>query len=201
MNQPDPRIGHESHIFRVERAAGGMWQSRRMLEIRPITDSDIDAVGVVHVRTWQVCYAGIIPDDYLAALDPAVSAERRRAHLGTPRTATLVAVADGDIVGFAAFGPYRPATEDSDPDCGELYALYVLPSHWGTGAGRALMAAVKEAMAAAGWTEIRLWVLAANDRARRFYERAGLRPDGEQEMFTPHGTTVELPELRYSAAL
>jgi ribosomal protein S18 acetylase RimI-like enzyme len=172
-----------------------------MLEIRPITDSDIDAVAVVHVRTWQVCYAGIIPDDYLAALDPAVSAKRRRANLGMPGTATLVAVVDGEIVGFAAFGPYRPTGDDSDPGRAELYALYVHPDHWGTGAGRALMTAAKAAMVAAGWTEMRLWVLAANERARRFYERAGLRPDGEQEMFTPHGTTVQLPEVRYSTAL
>jgi hypothetical protein len=56
-----------------------------MTDIRPLTDADIDPVAALHVRTWQAGYAGIIPADFLAALDPAVFAERRRS--GTRTTA------------------------------------------------------------------------------------------------------------------
>ena len=31
-----------------------------MLEIRPQTDADIDEVAALHLRTWQVGYAGIL---------------------------------------------------------------------------------------------------------------------------------------------
>jgi GNAT superfamily N-acetyltransferase len=168
-----------------------------MTDIRPLTDADIDPVAALHVRTWQAGYAGIIPADFLAALDPAVFAERRRSGTRPPGAATLVAVDDGVIIGFASFGPDR----SGEPGTAELYALYVEPDRWGTGAGRALMQAAREALTRDGLATMRLWVLEDNHRARRFYERAGLTPDGGRDVFTPRGTTVELAEIRYSGRL
>ncbi|GGY14640.1 hypothetical protein [Streptomyces djakartensis] len=43
------------------------------------------------------------------------------------------------------------------------------------------------------------WVVQENSRARRFYERAGLRADGAEELFEVEGATV--PEVRYTRAL
>ena len=48
---------------------------------------------------------------------------------------------------------------------------------------------------------MRLWVLDDNHRGRRFYAAAGLSPDGTRQTWTPRGSTVELPELRYATAL
>jgi ribosomal protein S18 acetylase RimI-like enzyme len=174
-----------------------------MLVIRAITDADIDAVATVHVRTWQAGYAGIIPDVVLDGLNPAAFAAHRRAQPAIPRTHTVVADRDGEIVGFASYGPYRIQGREGEyePEAGELYAIYVSPGHWSSGAGRALMTAAREALAADGYPEFRLWVLEANDRARRFYERAGMAPDGEREMYTPRNSTTELPEVRYTARL
>jgi GNAT superfamily N-acetyltransferase len=172
-----------------------------MTRIRPITDADIDEVAAVHVRTWRAVYAGIVPDDYLAALDPVVNAERRRADPGPAGSQTLVAVVAGRIAGFASFGPYRRKGADPDPGMGELYALYVDPAHWGHGAGRLLLEAARDGLAAAGFPDMRLWVLTENTGARRFYERMGLAPDGTAQNYTPRGTTVELPELRYAGTL
>jgi GNAT superfamily N-acetyltransferase len=167
-----------------------------MLEIRPITDADIDAVAGVHLRSWRAGYAGIVPADYLAALDPAVLAARRRSISRPPGAQTLVATADDRIIGFATFGPDR-----IDARLGELYALYVDPGHWGEGTGHRLIEAAKAGLAEAGFTGMRLWVFTANDRARLFYERAGLRPDGETQFYTPHGSGTELPEMRYATPL
>ncbi|NUL25824.1 hypothetical protein HRW17_26205, partial [Streptomyces lunaelactis] len=44
-----------------------------------------------------------------------------------------------------------------------------------------------------------LWVLKENDRARRFYEKAGFAPDGAEEPFEVDGVAV--PEVRYARAL
>jgi len=44
-------------------------------------------------------------------------------------------------------------------------------------------------------------VLEENQPARRFYERMGLAPDGAQHHYTPRGSTVELPEVRYAVRL
>ena len=172
-----------------------------MLEIRPITDADIDAVAGIHVRSWQAGYAGIVPADYLAAMDPAVFAERRRLRARQPGTQTLVAALDGEVIGFASFGPYRATPGEVDPRMGELYAIYVDPQRWRAGAGRRLIEAAKAALTEAGFPDMRLWVFTDNDRARRFYERAGLRPDGETHFYTPGDTGVQLPELRYMTPL
>lgn len=170
-----------------------------MLLVRPVTDADIDAVAIVHVRTWRAAYAGIMPDEVLAALDPAVNAARRRERKMPVGARTVVAEQDGEIVGFASFGPslVQGTRDEFDTRFGEVYAIYVSPDHWGTGAGRALMDAAREALA--GYPEFRLWVLEDNHRARRFYERAGLAPDGGREFYTPPGGRVGLAEIRYTS--
>jgi ribosomal protein S18 acetylase RimI-like enzyme len=171
-----------------------------MTEIRPLAESDIDAVAEVHVRAWQSAYAGIVPAEVLDALDPAVFAERRRNRVPPPGAQTLVADDAGTIVGFAAFGPCRLA-EGIDAAEGELYAIYVDPARQRTGAGRLLFTAAREGLARAGFPVMRLWVLEENHPARRFYEHLGMAPDGAREHYTPPGSTVELPEIRYAVRL
>lgn len=173
-----------------------------MVAIRPLTDADIDAVAALHVRAWRSGYAGIVDDDYLAGLDPAVFARRRREQPRPPGAQTLVAV-DGDTVtGFASFGPYRvDSGTGHNPAIGELYAIYVDPDRWHAGTGRRLLAAARAGLTAAGFPSMRLWVFEDNARGRRFYQRAGLTPDGERHFYTPPGGHGELPELRYATRL
>jgi ribosomal protein S18 acetylase RimI-like enzyme len=173
-----------------------------MVELRELTEADIDPVAALHVRAWQVGYAGIVPAEVLDALDPARFAERRRERAVPPGARTLVAERDGTIIGFVSFGPSRvqQAHDEYDRSAGELYALYVDPAHWGAGVGRRLLDAARAGLAAE-YPEIRLWVLEENHRARRFYERAGLAPDGAREIYTPRGSTAELPEIRYAGRL
>ncbi|WP_306205592.1 GNAT family N-acetyltransferase [Actinoplanes sp. RD1] len=167
-----------------------------MLEIRPMSDGEALATAEMHVRTWRSAYTGIVPGAFLAAMDPAQFAERRRAR----RTTVLVAVRDGVIIGNADYGHYREDDGSPDPRHGELNAIYVDPSAWGTGTGHALFAAVEQEMTGT-WPDMRLWVLEDNLRARRFYERQGMRPDGASDFWTPHGTAARLRELRYVKAL
>jgi GNAT superfamily N-acetyltransferase len=104
-----------------------------------------------------------------------------------------VAEREARIVGFVAAGPSR--TEDG---LGELYAIYVLPEAWGSGAAAALMSAFRDWLAGEGYMAAMLWVLADNPRARRFYEREGWRVDGER-VDTIRG--VEVEEALYRLAL
>lgn len=59
-----------------------------------------------------------------------------------------------------------------------LNGLYVRPEAWGTGVAARLHDRAIEALRASGVVTARLWVLAENHRARRFYERRGWEPDG-----------------------
>ncbi|MFE5219865.1 MULTISPECIES: GNAT family N-acetyltransferase [unclassified Streptomyces] len=164
-----------------------------LTRIRPMALADCERVSEIRVRGWQHAYRGLIPETYLAGLDVAADAERRRARFagGTGSVGNLVAERAGEILGWAAYGPYRdggPANGDA-----ELYAIYLDPRHVGGGIGRALLT---EAVArCAAYPRMCLWVLKGNTRARRFYERAGFRPDGAEEPFEAGG--VPVPELRY----
>ncbi|GIF78565.1 GNAT family N-acetyltransferase [Asanoa siamensis] len=174
-----------------------------MVTIRPETRDDIDAVAALHVRAWQAGYAGMIPAEVLDALDPAQRAARRREWHDATEFQTLVATDGPTIIGFTTVGPYRHQQDRTalDPAVGEVLAIYLEPDRVGTGVGRALMAAALAELAARGFREVRLWVLEANHRSRRFYAKAGFAEDGERAEFTvtlpSSGDRVPLPELRY----
>jgi hypothetical protein len=38
--------------------------------VRGARPADADEIGRVHVQVWRGAYAGLMPPDYLAALDP-----------------------------------------------------------------------------------------------------------------------------------
>jgi GNAT superfamily N-acetyltransferase len=175
-----------------------------MARIRVMTEDDVPAVSAIRVRGWQSAYAGIVPQNWLDAMDVAEDAARRREFLARSagRVRNLVAVEPGEgsaeqVVGWAAFGPYRGQPETAAD--GELYALYVRPDRIGTGAGRALISAVIEQAGRLGQRRLLLWVLADNSRARRFYSRAGFAPDGSELTDTYGG--VPLREVRYARAV
>ena len=161
---------------------------------RPMTADDIDAVADLHVRSWQAAYRGIMPQDFLDAMDPAVQVRRRRATFRAG--GELVAVVAGRVAGWAAVGPYRDDEVPAPaPGCGEILALYLPPEQWGRGVGRALMAAALDTLAGRELVPVLLWMSAANERARRFYAKAGFGPDGASQDFEVAGAT--LPEVRY----
>jgi ribosomal protein S18 acetylase RimI-like enzyme len=180
-----------------------------VVTVRPAEPADAEDVVRVHVRTWRHAYAGIVPDDVLAALDRQVE---QRVHRARERWSasersnfrTVVAIDGGGVVGFATFGPYRldqGRPEPVDPAVGEVLAIYVDPDRQGHGHGRALMDAAVAGLRAGGAGEIRLWVLAENTPSRRFYERYGFADDGERHFYRVErtdGSTVDLPEVRYT---
>ena len=156
-----------------------------MSGIRPGTTADADAVARVHVATWQAAYAHVLPPEQLQTLSVERRAEQWRTH------PPIVAEIDGEIVGFVSVG----ASRDEDAD-GELYAIYVHPDHWGTGAGKALIEAGETELRRLGHRDAVLWVLQDNPRARRFYELAGWETDSELRGIEIFGMTV--PEVRYA---
>ncbi len=164
-----------------------------------MTLADCHRVAEIRVGGRQSAYRGLIPQPYLDSLDVAQDAERRRAYLSRSdgRVVDLVAERAGEIVGWVCHGPYRDG--DRPTTDAELYALYVDPGRHGTGIGRALLQESVRRCTAAGYPRMLLWVLQANARARRFYERAGFRADGAQEPFEVDG--VEVPEVRYAREL
>jgi len=167
--------------------------------VRPAVPEDVPAVADVHVRSWQWAYAGLLPGDLLAGLraEDRVPQWQRRIESADPGRALLLADVDGSVVGFVAVGAGRAPV--GGPEVGELMAIYLSPEVAGTGTGRALHDAGVEWLAGRGFPVARLWVLSANTRARRFYERRGWRPDGATRAEQLGGVDVE--ETRYELDL
>ncbi len=150
----------------------------------------------MHVRTWQEAYAHVFPEEGLRAQSLGERAAFWSGWLQRRPSAAAVFVAEADreIVGFVSVGTSR-----EDEREGELYAIYLRSSAWGSGAGPQLMSQALEALRAGGFSEATLWVLADNPRARRFYEREGWRLDGARR--TEEFLGVEVEEVRYRIAL
>jgi ribosomal protein S18 acetylase RimI-like enzyme len=167
------------------------------LRIRRALETDAEAIAMLKTRGWQTAYRGQIPDRFLD--DLSLELESRidywRLNISTQSSAKheiWAAECGGDLQAFAAFGPARRSDEAR---FGELYALYVDPSHWNKGVGKSLLAHSVERLSREYSTAI-LWVLASNARARHFYERAGWALDGGIKIENLPDNT-ELREIRY----
>jgi GNAT superfamily N-acetyltransferase len=163
------------------------------MDVRLATAADADGVEAVRVHAWRAAYRHVFPPDDLDALPVDPERWRTRLHVPPPGWTTFVAAVDGRVVGFASVGPSR----DED-GLGELFAIYVEPDAWSTGAGRALMERAEEQLRSE-YDVATLWVLEDNPRARSFYERAGWAPDGARKAEERFG--VRAPEVRYRKEL
>jgi ribosomal protein S18 acetylase RimI-like enzyme len=161
--------------------------------VREATPDDGEAVETVRVRGWQAAYRHVFPPEQLDKLP--IDGTRWRATFARPPRGwtTLIAEQDGAVIGFVSVGPSR-----DEEGVGELYAIYVHPDAWSTGAGRALIEPAEERLRAE-YEEATLWVLDDNPRARRFYEREGWNLDGARK--TEERLGVRTVEVRYRKRL
>jgi ribosomal protein S18 acetylase RimI-like enzyme len=179
--------------------------------VRAATAADAAGMARVHVRAWQETYRGQASDEVLDAPDAvarreamwgraletpperagrisvavAVPGPRTGSEVGAEADADAEAGADGEIVGIAWAGPARG---EDPPAESELYVLYLLAAHHGSGAGQALLDEVLGGAASAS-----LWVADPNPRAQAFYRRNGFAPDGASE---PFGSAREIRMVR-----
>ena len=169
--------------------------------IRAARVADAAQIAVVHVRSWQGAYRGLLPQAYLDGLDPAQRVgrwERSLAEGEAGHAGVLVADDGGALLGFASYSSSRDS--DADPGwVGEIGAIYLLPSVWGNGVGRRLMDAALLCLAEAEFVQVTLWVLDSNVRARRFYAAGGWFADGTQKLDESRGFPIA--QVRYRRSL
>ena len=161
------------------------------MRIREATLDDVPGIARVHVDTWRTTYSGIVPAEYLAGLSYEQRESRWRENLSSQGDGsfTLVADADGSVVGFAGGGPERDTTPGYD---GELYGLYVLAAYQRQGIGRELTLTVARRLAADGFRAMIIWVLKDNLKARAFYEAMGGVPVSEKTITIGGSELIEV---------
>lgn len=157
--------------------------------IRPGRPDEALAVATLIEAGWRHAYRGILPQAVLDALEPTARAERFVERLAAQgeRCQVWVAEVDEGLCGVVWFGsagehPIHPAP----PGTGEIMALYLEPSWFGSGLADRL-AAGAEGWLAARFERSILWVLEGNSRARRFYTRRGWLADGTRTPYPKPG--------------
>jgi GNAT superfamily N-acetyltransferase len=138
--------------------------------------ADLDILFAIQKESAVAGFANVFPQEHYPFPEEEIR-ETLRAQLED--TANVVLLDDG-VRGFALVG------------AGWLHRLYVRPSAWGAGAGAALHDDAIAALREQGATKASLWCLAANARARRFYERRGWRLNGDERAvpFPPYPLDV-----------
>jgi GNAT superfamily N-acetyltransferase len=160
------------------------------VQVRIATAEDAAGIAAVQERGWQAAYRHVFPAEELDR-GGFIHADRWSERITHPPAgwSTFVAEHEGEIVGFTSVGPSR-----DEAGIGELYAIYIDPAHWSSGTGRALIEQAEQQLRAE-YSEVTLWVLEDNPRARRFYEGAGWTFDGGRKAEARWG--VRAPEIRY----
>ncbi|MDH3299763.1 MAG: GNAT family N-acetyltransferase [Acidimicrobiia bacterium] len=168
--------------------------------VRSPNAEDAERMGEVHVAAWRMAYTGVMPADYLAALDERRSAERWARNITNPTSGVtnLVAEVDGTIQAIATVGPFRDHKSIDDPS-GELWMINVHPDAVSTGIATALHRRALDQLRSDGHHRAALWVVDDNPRARRFYEREGWSEDPVRKEDQFGDRTIA--EVRYSISL
>ncbi|MFZ5544012.1 MAG: GNAT family N-acetyltransferase [Pseudomonadota bacterium] len=172
--------------------------------VRPATAADVAQIAQLHWDSWVATYTGVFPQ---AAFDEYSVQARERTWgdmvqaMAQPqnRQQLLVATRDDAVLGFAAFGPFRPAGGiEPAPADSELWALYLQPALQRSGIGRALWREGCRWLRLNGFDNLRLWVIEGNERAMAFYRAMGAQPASTNE-FETHGK--RLAEVCFRMAL
>lgn len=152
----------------------------RDVVVRRAVAEDAAGIAAVHIQAWREAYAHLVPAEALARLS-LTQRELRWAELIPADTPHIWVALDGDrIVGWASNSHGHGTPRDR-----ELEGLYLLASHYGSGAGQELVDA------AIGTEPAFLWVAEDNPRARAFYARNGFVPDGAVDTHSLAGTPVQ----------
>lgn len=167
--------------------------------VRLALPAEANEIGEIQVAAWRTSYAGLLPVDVLADLNPAQFAAQWRAALiapGEARNRVMVALAGRTLVGFAAITPSDDP--DGDPQRDALIAeLAIKPEATRAGHGSRLLNAVVDTVRADGFSRVTVWVNSTDDVLRAFYTEAGWAPDGAHRELDLYGDeSVRIKQIR-----
>ncbi|MCL1916699.1 MAG: GNAT family N-acetyltransferase [Peptococcaceae bacterium] len=166
------------------------------IHIRRASPKDALEYAKNHIACWQAAYKDIISDEYLNNMNVDEMAENTQRILSEPGQYSCYYVEhSGKMIGRLVMGKCR---DEDKANAGEIAAMYLLGEFWGKGYGREMMEFSLAELKRMGHEEVFLWVLEANSRARRFYEKRGFLFDGTKKEIN---IDTPLIGMRYSRRL
>jgi GNAT superfamily N-acetyltransferase len=162
--------------------------------LRPATVDDAEQLARVAIDGFEV-YRDFAPPDWEP---PPVEDEITLLGdlLVDESTWCRLAEVDGRVVGQVTFLPAARSSMPVDqPGLAHLRNLFVDREYWGSGLATELHGAAIVAARERGFSQMRLFTPAEQARARRFYEREGWAPAGDE--FHAPGPDLVIVEYRY----
>ncbi len=137
--------------------------------IRNASLEDAAAVAKVQVDSWRTTFKGIVPEDYLEGLlyDKREPIWKRAV---MENNLYIAEDENGEVIGFSVGG--RERTGNYETYLGEVYSIFIVKEHQGTGIGRLLVKSVVEDLKKKKLDSMLIWVIEENP-ACRFYEALG----------------------------
>ncbi len=148
-----------------------MLQSRTEIRVRKGTQRDAASLAELFRQSWELAYRGIIPHLHLESMIRRRDKDWwRNAARGADGLLVLEVV--GKIAGYATYGRARGRGRHQ----GEIYEIYVAPTHQGLGFGEHLFEGARHALDERRLNGLVIWALSDNEGAGDFYRRRGGRP-------------------------
>ena len=149
------------------------------MTVRNADFQDMALASQIMVTSFRTAFSGFVSQQ---TMDSCTDPENCRAMLETIFLEGKMHFLIGGDQGFLCW--------QETGDGAEIVAIHSLPESWGTGLGRAMLS---HALAEIGNRPVYLWAFRDNIRARRFYEKQGLRWDGTERISEFDGAV----EVRY----
>ncbi|MDP1565619.1 MAG: GNAT family N-acetyltransferase [Polaromonas sp.] len=162
-------------------------------QVRPATVRDAKVIAEINAAASRAAYQGLVPDEQLGTLPVDKRQQFWRDAIEYMEPQVQVATEGDKVIGFVGFDRSRDAGTPST--CGEIWAIYVEPSHWNKGVGLALWDAANDGLKEEGCTKVTAWVPVRNERALRFHEHAGFKRE-MSSLKTVLVGSVKLEEIR-----
>lgn len=149
------------------------------MEVRKAERKDMKLLGRIMAVSFRSAFSAFISQQLL---DACAQEDNCAALLDDVFTAGEMNFLIGEESGMLVW----QRTEEG----AEIVALHSLPESWGSGLGKAMLAAALEEI---GDRPVYLWAFKENKRARRFYEKNGFHFDGSERVSDYEGAI----EVRY----
>lgn len=141
------------------------------VQIRSGNPGDAVSLAGVFKDSWSHAYRGIIPHSHLQHMIRRRGPEWWRSAVRAGDT-VLILEFEGDVIGYSTLGSSRT----KGPFQGEIYEIYLKPTHQGLGFGEYLFEASRSGLDERGLNGLLIWALSENRSATDFYWRRGGRP-------------------------
>jgi L-amino acid N-acyltransferase YncA len=181
---------------------GGSGRHSASESVRLAWPTEASGIAELQRRAWR-SQPPEIAEALLGSIDVVSMAEAWHAAIERPpqaRCRVLVAVENGQVVGFATTVPGQDADLDSAED-GQLDELEIDPQAQHRGHGSRLLNASIDTLRADGFRRAFCWISAADEVRRTFLVDAGWATDGSWREIGSDEGSVRLKQLRLHTEL